>query len=252
MGGGAILAIAILTGYITSFEPIRIALLTVALGVVAVIMALLGAVRYGDERYRLDSFQKAWRYAEPKPSDAQMNDWLSNDLVLIVQQGERRLSLPQSERGDVFTLVGPGLNADPLARLGRDGALRFSRYRVLISFMGETRMSTYECDLNMEDGAISKDETKEYHLRDIDGVETQTETVTINFQDAANLISMLSNRTHIRRGLIDIQRLRVVVSGRRAIDMAVRADAPEQAAPGLARPSLDEIVAGLRMRLRNG
>jgi len=72
----------------------------------------------------------------------------------------------------------------------------------------------------------------------------------IRVQDAANLISMLSNRTRIRRVSTEIQRLRVFVSGRSAVDIAVRVGESQHSGLDVTQAKLDGIIATMRARLR--
>jgi len=109
MGGGATFIACIAFVLVTSFDPIKVALLVTALGVVALMMVLLGLVRYGDHKYRFDAYRTARSHAEPKPTDEQMNTWLREDLRRIIEYGGQRLSVHAGERRDVLELIGRGM-----------------------------------------------------------------------------------------------------------------------------------------------
>lgn len=175
-------------------------------------LCLIGAARIGLKAYQyLRSYRAylaAYAWAEPKPTDADMDRWLELDVDYISMRAAQRLRLNPavSSAGTGGDLVFPlqvvvgayeperpaeartpdGRFASAFAagavqrthtRLGRDGMLRADRYDVLILFLTDRLISTYRGLLDVGTGNLLMDWAREFHYRDIVTVASMTRPV---------------------------------------------------------------------------
>ncbi len=120
--------------------------------------------------------------SQPKPSDAQMDSWLHDDVEYIKRKAARRLRLNARLNGHGGDLVVPeqvvvGIprsrsGASKRVRMcrGQDNELRANVYDVVILFLTDRLISAYRGLLDFENGNLLWDETQEYHYTDIVGV----------------------------------------------------------------------------------
>lgn len=228
------------------------------------ILAFLGFVILAWGGYGFIRYMMVVNRARPKATDAQMDAWLNEALLPIVMQGVQRLSVhptelayPPAENGQLgdehrLVFVGiPDLENFPYRRArGKDGQLRFSAYEIMVVFLSSWRMPVYECVLNMETGNTVTDATREYHLNQVDGVETVSDRVNVYRNDSTGQESATPGPSaigHVTRR----QYVQLVVSGREAIrlQMAI-ADGDTARLEGTPHSNADNLIATLREHLR--
>lgn len=125
-------------------------------------------------------YQRAYDAAEPKPSDAQMDEWLRQDVEYIKSRAPERLHINTNlqTEGKGGQLIFPAQiivsvhegrfgNETTWVARGKDGQLRASRYEVLILFLTDKYISTYGGLLDFKTGDLVVDAQHEYHYRDV-------------------------------------------------------------------------------------
>lgn len=134
---------------------------------------------------RILRYRRLLALAEPKPTDHQMDMWLTEALGPARDAGFRRLHLTPSDllKPEEPPLLVIGFPEDyefpdHFAR-GKDGILRSAYYHLLVIYMTEWHLSTYRCVLQMETGAFISDQTHEFAYRDIVSVATTSDRITV-------------------------------------------------------------------------
>jgi len=124
---------------------------------------------------KLKEYEREYEKAEPKPSDAQMDEWLQEDRQRIRLEALKKLDLEPSQliRKDPIEVIGPA-DAANLA-IGKDGVIRFSKYDIVVVFLTDYHLAGYQYTLDMAQGAQIAESTQEYHSKDVVSVATRTE-----------------------------------------------------------------------------
>ena len=137
--------------------------------------------KYNENNTMQSNYDKAYKKAEPKPSDQQMDDWLNESLERIKAQSLSKLDLlPEQvmrDPSDPIMVVGPSQGAR--AALGKDDILRFSSYDIVIVYLTNYHLAAYSCTIEMATGLETKESTQEYHYKDVVSVSTQTDNSSI-------------------------------------------------------------------------
>ena len=174
------IAIAALIGLILVLSGLGSSAFVSVVGLLVLIFAAVRGVP------RILDYRRRRALAEPKPSDDQMDQWLMDAFEPARRAGFRRLDLEPSDllNPDQEPLLVVGFpqgdgRTYKLAR-GKDGRLRASHYDLLVVYMTEWHLSTYQCTLDMETGALGADETHEFAYRDIVSVATTSDRVTFS------------------------------------------------------------------------
>ncbi|BCY08067.1 hypothetical protein [Actinoplanes sp. L3-i22] len=211
---------------------------------------------------RRNAYNEAMARAYPRATDEEMDGYLTEGTNLAVGNAHRQLKINPSgeltiQRG-VNLLVFSGFPASANGfnlrfAIGDDNAVRASHYKILVVFATNYRFSTYECIWEMSTGATIADGTKEYHLQDVGGLETES-----------NRISFPLHRTGLtEEGSEDDkpveftqrQLLRLMVSGQPAIEMVmgISGDARFRIANGQPPefPAPEDMIHQLRQYLRD-
>ncbi len=209
-------------------------------------------------------YMLARKAAQPRATDQQMNDWLYGRVPQIVIDGKDRLNIHPTELGasdDKACLPFIGIPDQEdwsyLQARGQDGVLRFSAYKIMIVYLSNWRMPVYECILDMETGATVADSTKEYNLKQVDGMETVSDRVALAVPGAGNQAGggdpagnagqTASTRHYTRRQWVNL-----VVSGRPAVSLMVGiGDGDALHTEGVSRSHIDGSIATLREYLRS-
>ncbi|RJQ81167.1 hypothetical protein D5S17_05340 [Pseudonocardiaceae bacterium YIM PH 21723] len=133
-------------------------------------------------------FRKEWEWAEPKPSDEQMDLWLREDVEFIRNEAGPKLRINPRldwEGGELVVesqaVVGvpDSLRGKPVYyRLGEDYQLRASAYDVAILLLTDRSINSYRCHLDTVSGDIVVELQEEYHYRDIVGVLSRSQPVS--------------------------------------------------------------------------
>ncbi len=141
------------------------------------------AVKKGLPRILL--YQRLKALAEPKPSDQQMDQWLHEALGPAIDQGFHRMDIVRddlvSRDREPLQVIGLPQNVSYRLAKGRDGIVRSSHYDILVVFMTQWHLSTFQCVLDMATGAFISDQTREFTYRDILSVSTASDRLVAQF-----------------------------------------------------------------------
>lgn len=163
--------------------------------------------RAAKRQYDLD-----WHAARPKPSDAQMDQWLNEDVNWIATLGAEKHNLRNRLLGDGGSLLDQpqalvglsgrtqrirhqGTVADsssptgfrlvvteidvPVARVryGLDGRLRADNYQVLVIYLTRDRVCVFEVELEVATRRLVSTRRLAFRYRDVVAIEVSTEPV---------------------------------------------------------------------------
>lgn len=262
--GGALLIVALLF-FIAGHAA-------ACLGVVAAIGAVV--LLYKGLR-GLVGYLRAVSLANPKATDAEMDAWLAEADNPIVQAGYQRLNIHPTELGAnnrtpylVFHGIPELFSVLPFSwKRGYDGVMRYSAYEVMVVYLSNWRLPVYECVLDLATGATIRDSTKEYALKQVDGMETVSDRVNVfNSQWRAGStsaaggvggapgtapIGMPGPQSQVGH-FTQRQIINLLVSGRVAVDLLLGI-APDETTvvQGVTPPStVDGMISQLREHLR--
>jgi hypothetical protein len=133
--------------------------------------------RHNENNTKRSNYDEAYKKAEPKPSDQQMDKWRDTDLDRIRKSALAKLDLvPNQVLGnpaDPIMVVGPSEGAR--LAIGKDNFLRFSGYEVVIVYLTDYHLAAYSCIFDMGTGLETKESTQEYHYKDVVSVATQAD-----------------------------------------------------------------------------
>lgn len=122
-------------------------------------------------------YKEDYAEAEPKPSDEQMDQWMENDINNIIEESLKRLDLEHEDyRSKPFLIGGPELDNQKIPtqlRVGRDGKVRYSHLNILIVFLTEHNIATYQCTHNLINGQTLTDKTREFPYKEITNLEIE-------------------------------------------------------------------------------
>ncbi len=190
---------------------------------------------------KLKEYEKEYERAEPKPSDAQMDEWLQNDRERIRAEALEKLDLdPSQVVHDPIEIIGPTTNAD--LAVGEDGIIRFSKYDIVTVFLTDYHLAAYQCTLDMVHGTQTSESTQEYHYQDVVSVATQTE--------GSNLFAVMVNGKE--KSIHRYQKFSLAVSSGDHIEVVISFPQVEDIIKDgrLAPTGADEAIRVIRARLR--
>ena len=137
-----------------------------------VLILIAGGLKYrSDERM----YKRAYDDAEPKPSDQQLDEWLEEAKQEIISGAMDKLHLTPEQAlntNDPLVVIGPSASAK--FKVGEDGVIRFSSYKIVVIYLSQYHLGAYTCNLRMDSGEVSSEQTQEYHYADIVSVSTLT------------------------------------------------------------------------------
>jgi hypothetical protein len=219
---------------------------------------------------RKNEYDRAYEKAEPKPSDAEVDARLAEDLITIVRRAMERLGLTYDDlesaaqhwdpianlsRGGTrlegagrrpLVVFGPTMPA--AVAVGKDDVWRFSAYQVMVICPTSYHLAIYRTGLDFLTGGLRQEETQEYHYSDVVAVSTtSTPGQELNAELTAEGDSekVRFARTILREFQI------VVASGDRSkvvVGIADESD-PEREAT-LQESRIDEVISSVRRMLR--
>ncbi len=215
------------------------------------------------------AYNAAIAAAYPRATDAQMDGWLQEGENYAADAGRRRLNRHPGEvtlKWGENLLIFHGLPPDGPCQIARgaDGVLRASLYKILVVYLSNYRLLTYESILDMRTGATVSDATKEYHLQSVDGLETASDRVNF-FIPPANQAPLPPGQpmpphqavTEIPTasgGIVHLtgrQTLRLMVAGRPAIELVMGISATDQIhIEGVSGSTTESMIHTLREYLR--
>jgi hypothetical protein len=131
---------------------------------------LIAAIRlYG----RWSAYRKAFNRAEPRATDRQMDDWLQEGKKMVEAEAKRRLDIDNSDvKAGPLWIDGPANGSYMVA--GSDRVLRYKQHNILILYLTDHQVATFQCILDLGPGEILGDRTKEFPFKDITNLETST------------------------------------------------------------------------------
>jgi hypothetical protein len=142
----------------------------IPLGLGGLFFAGTGGMNYMNKGSK---YKREYELAEPKPSDSQMDEWLSQDKQKIISDAVEKLGLVPEKvlnLNDPLVVVGPRSSA--IFKLGNDGNIRFSSYEIVVIYLTDYHLGAYSCQLDFINGKINSEETQEYHYADVVSVST--------------------------------------------------------------------------------
>ena len=217
----------------------------------AFIVLIWAGVGYG-------RYVRARMRALPRATDPQMEHWLYSRIPEIVEDGKRRLNIHPTEIGPgegtgwlPFVGIPDREDWNYVQARGLDGVLRFSAYEIMVVYLSNWRLPVYQCVLDMESGATVMDQTKEYNLKQVDGMETVSDRVALtgpNGSGQQGTQAPAMTTAHItRRQLVNL-----VVSGRAAVSLLIGIGQGDSLhTEGVSRSQIDMGIATLREYLRS-
>jgi len=249
--GAIALVLAVGLAVLRSFSPVSVALLTVVLGVAGLFLVGISMVRHGENRYRFAAYENRMEWAEPKPPDEQMRTWLANDVQRIADDGLQRLRLAASDRRHICHLAAPVFSTRYQGRRGHDGYIRSATWKVLIVYLTEKRLSIYECTLDLGSSRTSHEETKEFHVQDIDAVQTERGSQDVRLVTQNVRVGGILTRSRSLPDSMDTELVRVIVSGRTAAGIVLTVSSfDRESLENPSRKQVDQEVARLRQHVR--
>ncbi|PSB51202.1 hypothetical protein [Chamaesiphon polymorphus] len=123
-----------------------------------------------------ERYEKDYERAMPKPSDKEMDQWLEIDIQKIVDESLKRLDLEHDDcKSNPLWIGGPATGITDIKYAeGEDKKTRYSHFNILVVFLTEYHVATYQCDNEMYHGQTISDKTQEFPYREITNLGTQT------------------------------------------------------------------------------
>lgn len=190
---------------------------------------------------KLKAYQEQYEKAEPKPSDAQMDEWLESDRTRIRAEALKKLDLESSQIvRDPIEVIGPANKAD--LAIGKDNVIRFSKYDLVTVYLTDYHLAAYKCTLDMAHGMQTDESTQEYHYKDVVSVATQTA--------GSDLFAVLLNGEH--KSIASYQKFQLAVASGDRIEVAIAFPQLDDIIKDgkLAPTGADEAIRVIRARLR--
>lgn len=219
-------------------------------GVLVLLWGIAGFALYGIRVLR----------RRPRATDQQIDQWKYDALAPIAERGSKRLNVHPTEleaaddEGGRLVFVGipdfgEGTASVVKSKRGKDRVWRFSAYEVMVLYLSNWRLPVYTSILDMETGNFVTDETKEYNLSQVDGIET--------FSDRINKVSKGTGDKKSADDEMVVhwtrqQSITLVVSGRRVVDLLIGVATSQsvQIENVTAQSEIDALIARLREHLR--
>ena len=190
-------------------RAVTLGLLLLGLAALLFIAAVHAHGRYQAYQQRLERYATGWARANPKPTDAQVDGWLLDDIGRIETLGAARHNLSRKllkQGGSLAarpqTIVGlsartrlvrrPVIINDlgsptglatvirdvelPVARVrtGADGRLRCDNYQVMTAYLTADRVCLFDVELELSTGRIVQERRLSFRYRDIVAIEVGT------------------------------------------------------------------------------
>lgn len=144
-------------------------------GVVLVIIGGLGILNTKSQ------FKRDYEAAEPKPSDAQIDEWFNQDKEKIISAAIDKLGLVLEKilnLDDPLVVIGPKSSAK--FRIGQDQNIRFSAYEIVVIYLTDYHLGAYSCGWDFVNGRSTSEQTQEYHYTDVVSVSTLGSNTSFN------------------------------------------------------------------------
>lgn len=197
--------------------------------------------------------------ARPKATDAEMDAWLEAALIPTAENGAKRLNMHPTElvgSMEESRLIFAGFPNVPNVQIarGEDKKLRYSHYEILVVFLSNWRLPVYQVNYDMENDVAAYENTKEYNLGQVDGIETSNDRVNVlsvkssSSKDDKQDVATTSVMGHVTTA----QLLSLMVSGNRAVTLITGVTGKESVrVENVDDPSsIDRGISRLREHLR--
>ncbi|MBW4625224.1 MAG: hypothetical protein KME49_06900 [Brasilonema octagenarum HA4186-MV1] len=163
-----------------------IILLSIFLGIIAFIIWGNGSFEYSQKKQRyeedLEQYKNDYAQAEPKPSDEQIDEWMDDDIANIIEESLIKLDLEDGDYNANPLYIGGPANLDKTRyALGEDGKIRYSHLNVLIVYLTDHNILTYECVHTLIHGHTLSDITQEFPYKEITNLQIKTVNKKISF-----------------------------------------------------------------------
>ncbi len=163
----------------------------------------------------------------PKATGAEMDAWLEEALIPTAVKGVERLNVHPTEltgsmEDSRLVFVGfPNIPGVQIAR-GDDQKVRYSHYEILVLFLSNWRLPVYQVNYDMENGVTALENTKEYNLGQVDGIETSNDRINVLAAESENTKDgkqVTKGSTSVIGHVTTAQMLTLMVSGNRAVTL---------------------------------
>lgn len=146
--------------------------------------ALLGLISFGVGVVKYlknkSAYDEEFKRAEPKATDGQMDNWFDEGMRMVEEQARERLDI-DLEDTSARPLIIDGPASNTYIGKGKDKMIRFRHHNVIIFFLTEHNVATFQCVLDLGCGEILNDRTKEFPYKDITNLETETTNDTFHY-----------------------------------------------------------------------
>ena len=177
------------------------------MGALYYLLGIAGLIFFGWKLLnRRQDYTAAYRWAMPKATDRQMDQWLEDGRKMAIGEARKRLDLDESEESTQPLIIDGPATKTSIGK-GSDRILRFKRHNMLVIFLTEHQVATFQCILDLGLGEILEDRTKEFPYKDITNLETHTSNDEFHF---------VNNK---RVALKGVQALGLYTSGSNVIDV---------------------------------
>ncbi|HEY4288000.1 MAG TPA: hypothetical protein VGN00_12935 [Puia sp.] len=207
------------------------------LGFGGIIGLLVTLKKWYDRRKEYtDTFKKA----EPKATDRQMDEWLAKGLADVTAEARKRLDLSDDKDIAAKPLMIDGPAEKSYIAAGADRVLRFNRHNILLVFLTDHHVATFQCILDLGVGEILQDKTKEFPYKDITNLETNTTNQGFHY------------RNDIKTGTIGEQTFGLYTSGANVISVNYLFSKSNEKDSGYKFPDshADSTIRAIRTRLK--
>jgi hypothetical protein len=147
------------------------------------ILILIGIFRYGSKR---SHYNDLYNKAEPKYSDGEMDNLLAAGMQQVLLEARERLDIDSDDtRSEPLIIDGP--EANTILGHGKDKILRFRHHNILVFFLTDHNIASFQCTLDLGCSEILRDKTKEFPYKDITNLETETNNDFFHYSDNKKL-----------------------------------------------------------------
>lgn len=167
-----------------------------------------------------------WMAVEGKPSDQEMDKYITEDLSLAKSKSLQKAGIDESELvGESVVVTGPRLwntaGATILFKKGGDKRLRFTPINISVLHMTQNQILSYQACLDLTTGSFLNESTDEYFYKDVVSVATKTESKsyqsdkfgTIQLNAAETFVLTTSGGTSIETILKDPKLIEMMGGG---------------------------------------
>jgi hypothetical protein len=184
-------------------------------------------------------YEKDYAIAEPKPSDEQMDQWMDAAINFIKKESLRKLDMEEDDYSvNPLIIGGPAEDLEETKyAFGKDGKVRYSHLNVLIIYLSDHNILTYQCVYSlMQDQTIS-DTTQEFPYKEISNLQVSN----INKE-----ISLVNGKKDSVSG---IQQFALYTTGANVIKVAFSFSQSVDQEDGLARIGSENTIKAIRKKL---